>query len=169
MSACVIAACGPDPHSSSTKSPAEPVSQTVTGQDVPKGLPHPCSLLTPADIQQTLGVTVTSPDPPGVVSETCNWVAGGSTTGHLELDVNTVLVVNSDADYCDAHSRTIDKVGSPVDGLDGTARWYDLEGHAIQQVCVDYGAGGFVLFSFLSPPAGESKMVALAKIARSRI
>lgn len=160
--AWIIAGCGNDTQQGATESQTESTGQAATEQRMSDKIPNPCSLLTSADVEQTLGMPVEEvegpkppdPDPGGLL---CHWQ--GELGGYFSV------VIYSMADGCSPEQQG---PGVPVDGLGGTAAWREEYGD--QHLCID-NDGMPVKLSAISidPPAGQASLVALANIVLSRI
>lgn len=174
----VAAACGNDSQSQhgSPTSPGGLAGQTAPGPGSSQPMPNPCSLLTSADIQQTLGMPVgevdgpkpPDSDPDGLL---CHWTEPQHHGDEMGKPYDYVtLSIYSRRDYCDQFNQALEEAGmeggSPISGLGGTAIWDDPGTN--QSICIDIGDTSFKLWSFIEPPVGQASMEALAKIVLSR-
>lgn len=166
--AYVIAGCGSGAQQGATELDAGQDGQGASEASLSGDVPNPCSLLTPSDVEQTLGMPVEEvdgpkppdSDPNGLL---CHW------SGEYGSGDYVTLAVYSRADHCElveqGHSQ-MGKRGTPVEGLGDKATWYDLRTNV--NICMNNHGQPMSLFSFIEPPVSQADLAALAKIAVSR-
>lgn len=175
MLASVLVGCGSEATSESSSSAnsastrAEAGEQTATEQ-ASSEVPDACSLLTTAEIEQTVGMPISEVDGPKEPDATpggslCNW-DDADLSGYLQLSISP----NGDPVTCEVRRQAAEQMKhyeiAAIDGLGVPADWHNASTN--QSICMEIDGMPVDLFSFIEPKVGQSKMEALAKIVISR-
>jgi hypothetical protein len=171
--ASALVACGNDaPAQSPSTSPQGSPGRTAaadTGSAQP--VPDPCTLLTAAEIQQTLGLAVNDPDPsyPSPLDSdpdglACAWsTADVGTPASATAEFVRVHVLSKQS-WCDALADP--HPGVRIDGLGDAATYHD---ESDQSICVKQGGRAIHVIADAEPNVDQSALTGLAEIAVSRV